>query len=140
MALKWKPGMSVGEENIDNQHKKLIDQINKLIKALNSNQELSAVRDVVRFLGDYVDEHFTYEEKYMENIKFSGIEDHKKIHANFVKFMMEFKDGVDKLDPKSGSLSSELNALAEKAKKFLGDWLINHILTEDQEYVISVKK
>ena len=88
MALKWKPGMSVGEENIDNQHKKLIDQINKLIKALNSNQELSAVRDVVRFLGDYVDEHFTYEEKYMEKIKFSGIEDHKKIHANFVKFMI----------------------------------------------------
>ena len=48
--------------------------------------------------------------------------------------MLEFKEEVGKLNPSSGSLSIDLKALGEKAKKFLGDWLINHILGDDQEY------
>ncbi|MBT3985745.1 hemerythrin family protein [archaeon] len=114
--------------------------MNKLITTLNSNQELSAVRDVVKFLGEYIDEHLSYEEEYMEKINFPSLEEHKKIHAKFIGFMDNIKEEVDNLDPKSGVLSTDLKNLGEKAKKFLGDWLINHILTMDQEYANFAKK
>jgi len=137
MAFEWTPNMSVGDETIDNQHKKLLKQVNKLIDALNVRSELSAVRETVSFLGKYVEEHLRYEEKYQEEHNYPGLEEHKKIHAGFEKFYEEYSKefkGIKQLS------SDTARQLAEKAREFLGEWLMNHIAGDDHKFYEYIKK
>jgi hemerythrin-like metal-binding protein len=132
----WTPKLSVNEETMDSQHKRLLDYINKLVKELSrgAGADLRLIRETIDFLGKYAQEHFSYEEGYMKKIKYPGFDRHKKIHKDFVKFYEKYK-GELKLAFKSKTfLSGGLLKLAEKAKKFLGEWLVNHIGIEDHKY------
>ncbi len=56
--------MSVGEDMIDSQHKKLLAQINKLMEILSSlDADMVSLRETIHFLYTYIKEHFVYEEK-----------------------------------------------------------------------------
>ncbi|MBN1896493.1 MAG: hemerythrin family protein [Candidatus Aenigmarchaeota archaeon] len=138
--VAWNSSMSVGEETIDTQHKKLIGQINKLIDILSSlNVDMGSLRETGHFLYTYIKEHFAYEEEYMEKNDFPGLEGHKKIHANFIQFYKDFQTEL-KEDMTSGNFSSlEIEKLMEKIKKYLLDWLVQHIKGIDQEYAKYIK-
>lgn len=133
--VEWTPALSVGEETIDGQHRKLIDEINKIIDAIASlNVGMGHLRQTIHFLYTYMTEHFAYEEKYMAEHGYPGLEGHRKTHADFVQFYRDFQaDLKEKMT--SGNFSSvEVNMLLEKAKKHLLDWLIQHIQGVDRQY------
>jgi hemerythrin len=138
--VEWDPSLSVGEETIDNQHKRLIAQINKLIDILSSlDVDIGALRETGHFLYTHIMEHLTYEEKYMEENNYPGLEDHKKAHRDFIQFykdiQSELKEGMT-----SGNFTSiEIGKLMEKIKKYLLDWLVQHIKSVDQEYAKYIK-
>lgn len=143
-GIKWVSAMSMDEKTIDSQHKSLIDEINELIKNLNANSSLTIDRQVLHFLGEYAKEHFSYEERYMEKIGFPGLAKHRKLHEGFIVFFNNFSKKFNealytKLAP--GELTSEkLVQLAEECKKFLGLWLIDHIMKVDKQYADFAKK
>ena len=141
MELKWIPSMSVGEKTIDGQHKTLLDQINKLVQILSSLEEvnMASLRETIHFLYTYFNNHFSYEEAYMAKNKFPDFEKHKKVHKGFVRFYEDFqKELKEKITSKDFS-SIEIKELLTKVKKYLGDWLINHIKRMDQEYAKYIK-
>jgi hemerythrin-like metal-binding protein len=140
MEIGWEPSMSVGEETIDSQHKKLLTQINKLIQILPSlDVNMAQLRETIHFLYDYIKEHFNYEEKYMAENNFPGLEVHKGIHQKFVQFYEDFqKELKEKITSKNFS-SVEIKELLKKAKKYLSDWLIHHIKGIDQEYAKYIR-
>ncbi|MBU2589735.1 MAG: bacteriohemerythrin [Nanoarchaeota archaeon] len=135
MELKWNPSLSVGEKIIDNQHKKLLNQINKLKLALESPKlDIGYIREANHFLYNYFREHFTYEEEYMLKNNFPGLEKHKKTHQSFIDFYDTFQlEFRKKLDDKFFS-TIEIKDLIKKIKVYLNDWLINHIKGNDQIY------
>ncbi len=134
-SIEWDQSMSVNEETIDTQHKTLIAQINKLIDILSSlSVDMGSLRETGHFLYTYIKEHFAYEEKYMEENNFPGLANHKKIHADFIQFYKDFQAEL-KEEMTSGNFSSvEIEKLMEKIKKYLLDWLVQHIKGIDQEY------
>jgi len=140
MEVEWDPSMSVGEDTIDRQHKKLLAQINKLVEILSSlDINMGPLRETIHFLYTYIKEHFSYEEKYMEEHNYPGLENHKKKHQIFVQFYEDFQKEL-KVKMSSGDFSSiEIKDLLEKIKKYLLDWFIQHLKVEDQKYAKYIK-
>jgi hemerythrin len=134
MKIEWDERMSVGEDAIDSQHKKLLTHLNKLIENIATESEVMAVRETLEFLKNYIDEHFTYEEKYMQEYDYPGLYEHKKVHQEFVIFLQKFREDFEAVYSEGEAVSVKLEALAEKAQKFLGDWFVRHILGDDMGY------
>ncbi len=135
MKLVWDSTMSVGEDTIDSQHKKLLAQINKLIEILSSlDVNIGSLREANHFLYTYIKEHFVYEEEYMEKNNFPGLEKHRKTHQGFVQFYEDFQKDFRAEIISENFSSIEIKELMKKIKKYLLQWLISHIKGMDQEY------
>ena len=70
MAIKWTEDLSVGFDRIDDQHKELIERLDKFIQAMTEGKGRNEVEDVIKFLGKYVEEHFSTEETYMSKFDY----------------------------------------------------------------------
>lgn len=64
-AVVWSSEFEVGVELIDRQHRELIDRINKLLAAIREGRGREETFKVMRFLQEYVVEHFSAEERFM---------------------------------------------------------------------------
>jgi hemerythrin len=118
--------MSVDESHIDNQHKKLLSQINKIIYAMTFGVTSKEVAEAIHFFDEYVKDHFTYEEKYMKDHNFPDFDEHKKRHEEFIKSNIEFKKKLKNgVDPRE---------LIFDIETYIGQWWIKHIGKEDKKY------
>ncbi len=129
MALiVWDSNLDTGIEVIDNQHKRIVEYINKLdvAREMHSQEEVGRVLDE---LVDYTLSHFTFEESLMEEAGYPFINAHKKVHQLFVKrvgdYMQRYKMGED---------------ITEELLNTLKAWLINHIRNDDNDYSQIVKE
>lgn len=127
-SLTWNDGMSVGIDAIDNDHKKIISIINKLIRASHHSLTDDFLNDVFGELEHYVQTHFNREEALMASIDYKQLEAHKRTHAQFVQKIPELKAQL---------LTNNSYDVAEDINLFLHDWIINHILTTDMDYAAS---
>ena len=122
--INWSDDLSVGIMEIDNQHKKLIDIINRLNDAMKTGQGAQAVGGILQELVAYTREHFSNEEKYFEKFGYEKREEHVERHEEFVERIELFRNNFA---AKKLGLSTELFM-------FLRDWLVKHIKVEDQKY------
>lgn len=123
--IKWDDKYSVKNEKIDNQHKKLVALINKLNAAMLLGQSKNIIEEIIAELADYTVTHFTDEEKHMESIGYSDLENHKKIHKNFVNQVLKVQNDI-----KSGKSTVSIELI-----DFLKQWLVEHIMETDKKYV-----
>lgn len=117
---------TVGVELIDEQHKMLIQHLNKLIKSLEPSQGLTEVANTLSFLIDYTHFHFSEEEKHMAEHNYPGLEQHKKKHDGFKTTLSNLEEEF-KEDGATHVLADSINTL-------LANWLINHICKVDVEF------
>ena len=122
--IQWNEEMSVHNEEIDAQHKKLIFILNNLQVAVAERQNREVLSKIIEELLDYTQYHFSTEEKHLHLLEPKLAVKHKQEHDYFVGKIKEFKDGY-----KSGRLLLSLDVL-----DFLNDWLVNHIMGIDQIY------
>ena len=122
--INWTEEMSVNIEEIDNQHKKLIDLINELFSAMLDGNAQKIIDKTVNDLIDYTDYHFTTEENYFENHSYPGSHNHKIQHSYFKDEILIFKNEL--LNGKTTVPMDVFN--------FLKDWLTEHILNSDKKY------
>ncbi len=123
--LEWSDKLSVNVDEIDAQHKKLIDLINRLNDAWKNDFKREDVRSVFMELIDYTKYHFSSEEKYMEENGYPDLEAHKKQHEKFVK----------KLQNLQSKCSYNSKEVYTDLLSFLSNWIVVHIMHSDQEYV-----
>lgn len=124
--LKFEPNMSVGIDVLDNQHKSLIDALNRLMDALWDGKGKEEVCNSIKFLIEYTVTHFNDEEDWMRRYNFSELEGHKLIHQQFVRRVQEL--GKACIEDKIAS------DLAISTFYDTWDWLKNHILNTDMRY------
>jgi len=125
MALfEWREEYSVNVDEIDQQHKKLIQMINDLHTAMKEKKAKDVIEDVLKRMESYVEEHFNTEEKYFDKFDYPEAEEHIQEHDQFVEKVEEFIE--DYMDGKM--------MLSMKLINFLKDWLTNHIKGTDQKY------
>lgn len=125
MKLQWEDKYSVGVKLIDDQHKMMFDTINKLIDVLGSVPQKIEVDKIIAELVEYKKFHFVTEEKYFDEFNYENAEEHKIKHK-------DFNNKLDGLVSRNGDDSI---TLAFGLVDFLEDWLLDHLMTEDQKYV-----
>jgi len=124
----WTEDMSVGEIAIDGQHKRLLGAVNDLIDGIVNGINDSKLAETIDFLDNYIYSHLEYEEKYMSEIDFPGLEEHSKIHKDFIEKYNEFKRKIE------GDFDS--TTLAMEIETYIGNWWLEHIGIEDKKYYI----
>ncbi|WP_031478932.1 bacteriohemerythrin [Maridesulfovibrio frigidus] len=123
--LTWKNDYSVGVKKIDDEHKTLIDMINKAYDSVEAMKEEEILAELVDEMRNYAMTHFATEEMYMKHHKYPHAETHRKQHNEFMIHVAS----TDNL------LSSDKNEIDPiKVFKYLADWLRNHILITDKKF------
>jgi len=120
--IKWTPDLSLNHTVIDEQHQKLFDIVNQLIKNVNIDQAL--IEKTLIELKTYSELHFEEEEAIMADRNYPGLEDHKFEHRFFIRRITSFCKQV----------TDEKQKLSEKMLEFLSDWVKHHTFKEDQDY------
>ena len=80
MALQWRNALSVGNEMIDNDHKKLFALINEVEVALSGDNPVAEALGAIDGLATYTQEHFFREESIMINLRYVKFDHHKNAH------------------------------------------------------------
>lgn len=117
----WAENLRVGVDPIDKDHQALISLTNRISY---DDIKVDELNDIVMELIEYTRFHFRREEAIMEICEYPDLENHKKLHSGIAK-------NIDKLADNWREDHSPETLL--KLRKFMRDWLIDHVLTEDME-------
>ncbi|MGA2832656.1 MAG: bacteriohemerythrin [Terracidiphilus sp.] len=119
----WSDNLSVGVKASDDDHKKLIDILNRLYDGMKSGQGRDVVGKVLDDLISYTKFHFSREEELFTKTGYPAVE-HKEEHRLLVKQVEDLR-----LRFKSGE-----NSISVETLDFLKDWLTIHIQGTDKKY------
>lgn len=122
--ITWNPTFSVGIAEVDEQHKKLIDIINRLFDAMKKGKGKLVLVPVVRELVDYTVYHFGTEESLFREYGYPESEEHKREHDEFTRRTIDFLE-----DSNRGQKMITVDVL-----DYLTEWLRHHILEQDKKF------
>ncbi len=131
MAVEWTPDLATGVSAIDEQHKELFRRIDHLLEAWKQGDAGIEVDRVIRFLNDYVVEHFGNEEQFMTQFAYGSASAHKAQHELFVATFVKLKNRYMAEGPTPD--------LLEDTNQLLVDWLKNHIKYADKALGLYLK-
>jgi hemerythrin len=123
--LEWNDSLSVGIEEIDNQHKALVGLLNQLHTAIHEKHGSSACMEILDKLVEYTRVHFTVEESLMRILGYPEYADHLEEHEKLIAQVVELQHKL-----KSGKANISFELL-----HFLRGWLTHHIMESDKAYV-----
>ncbi len=107
MTIQWNDAMSVGNADIDNEHKQLIKLINQAEVALEERENHDALLAVLGELVKYTRYHFDREEIIQLNIKYPDYVEHKLEHQELVENLEEFMRHFEVASEKNDEPASE---------------------------------
>ena len=119
--LEWTDELSIGIACIDDDHKILLDQVNKCQKLIAG--EDGNLGDILDNLSSYTASHFKREESVMELCGYPGLANHRQVHRLLIKQLAEKRQLYQK-----GMLNEQTLLV------FLNSWLVDHIKTMDRAY------
>ena len=126
MELTWSEAWSVGDAQLDAEHRRLVD----LVNAIRGARSGAGCRDLDPFLHEVVSElvayaegHFRHEEARMTAAGFPDLERHRRNHLSFRSRVMAL-----------AAEAREPGPALEDFHAFLVAWLRHHVLEEDQAY------
>lgn len=128
--IDWDDSFSVGISIIDEQHKKLINIINKTTDMVRYSSDPEEILEILDEMTEYAKEHFLTEEAYMLKFRCPGYTLHKEEHFNFSNKTINYRNKITHDD----------SQIACEILEFLKKWLVDHILVTDKEYIDCFKK
>jgi hemerythrin-like metal-binding protein len=118
--IEWDPTLSVGVDSIDQQHRFLVELINKIAECVRTKRT-EKIGQAFHFLREYTVYHFNEEEAYMHKVGYPGLAEQKKAHLELKQRVKEFQDNFYRKADMSEGVVLE----------FLRHWLIDHVLHMD---------
>jgi hemerythrin-like metal-binding protein len=128
-VLQWSDNYSVGNLEIDQQHKQLFSMFAQLVDGIEKGGASFHLEQVFTQLYGYIKNHFRYEERVMKKADFPGFSNHKKKHEKIKNRLKKYRDEFNQAKGK------KKDKVASDVALFLQDWLQEHIKGEDQQYV-----
>lgn len=123
-AFVWNSRFETGIASVDEQHRRLVDIVNRIGEALiDGNATDDSISKIFDELAQYATYHFEDEERLMAQADIASrhIELHHQHHQQFVEQLTSMWKG-----------RAELGNPADVLHGFLSSWLTFHILEEDQ--------
>jgi hemerythrin-like metal-binding protein/PAS domain S-box-containing protein len=126
MAIfQWTDNFRTGLDEVDQQHRRLVDMLNELDEARTIGGDTRLVLQLLDGLADYTQYHFASEEKLMADPSFDRDERnrHQARHQDFIKKVGDIQI-LARQKPE---------VVSDDLVDFLAHWLIEHILGTDQK-------
>lgn len=122
--FQWRREYNTNIKEMDAHHRELFQTANKLYEEILSGRNQAVLEDTLNFMIRYTEDHFSQEEKLMEDYDFPEYETHIKHHVRLIHEVQELK-----AKHAAGEMRMDMGII-----NFLKDWIINHILIEDRKY------
>lgn len=122
--INWTKELSIGNEVIDEEHKKLVLIFNKLVELEYNSRTREDFAKLLSDMTDYGLSHFRKEEDYMRRMHYPKFDIHLAAHNDYIYKVAMYN--VDLLERNYVQLSEII--------LFLRQWWTNHIQKEDREY------
>ena len=123
--MPWTDDLAVGIAEIDQQHHWLLDRTNELFDCLAQDEpDHGQVGELLESLVDYTVNHFVAEEELLQRHVYPEFSAHKAQHDSFTASLMAMLHRHEE-----GDVSGV------EALDLLVNWLLDHIVRVDQEYV-----
>lgn len=122
--ITWTDDLSVGIEEIDEQHKVLVGLLNDLDRAIRERHGNEACLAILDRLVEYTRIHFAVEESLMRIFEYPDYENHKAEHEELVDEVLSMRHEV----------IDNQRRISFKLLHFLKMWLTQHIMDSDKEY------
>lgn len=123
--------LETGNAIIDKEHRELLEAVNTLMDACGKGQGRSALEPAVKFLLNYVDQHFAHEEQLQKQSNYPGLAAHRAFHENYKKTLREVAAAI----PPAGPTIADLNNINMQVGV-----LVSHIKTEDKRLGAHLKQ
>lgn len=129
MSITWTPELSVGVEEIDNQHKELYRNVDLFFEHIKKGIGNGDLANLFEYLETYVTTHFSMEEKYMTKFHVNGCgyehaKEHKAEHRAFLRDFTAFKEEILENGPTSH--------LVDELQEWILNWLTGHLGRTDR--------
>ncbi len=134
MKITFSDNLITGNKTIDDQHRELIARIDKFVKVCEDGDGKVTAINMLDYLAEYTEFHFTAEEKLQQDAGYPGYADHKAKHDEFKGTITVLHNYLDELDGPD-------QAFVDQVKTKVIDWLFGHIETYDRsvaEYIFLV--
>ena len=119
--IVWSHILSVEVDEIDEDHRKLVNIFNILNHAVTEGESPEYLAAVLAELINCTVWHFSHEERLMLKYGYQGIEEHKADHQELIKGVKEVQEEILQAN----------EPVSEEHIVFLERWLTEHILTSD---------
>jgi len=126
--IEWSDGFSVGVKTFDDQHKRILGLVNKLIDTPNLDSNSVIITEMISKMIDYAKTHFEDEERLMLEHNYPDYIDQRVHHGEFIEKTGAF------IEQTAQTTSEGEESVPESILIYLEDWWINHILKEDMAY------
>jgi hemerythrin len=123
--MQWNDRMSVGIEQFDDDHKKLVSMLNNLFDGMQSGKAKDVLGPILDELVAYTKTHFAREEEAMAKLGYQEFASHKREHDDLTQQVIDVQTKFHK--DLTASLSMEV-------MNFLKNWLVKHIQGTDRKY------
>lgn len=130
--IQWSRWMSVGIDDLDEDHRVLIAIVNKLYDDANRN-DADVIAGILDELIAYTRHHFAAEEACMEQANYPTFAAHKALHDSLTRQVEIYRESF---------LANRQGITGEEVFIFCADWLGKHILKEDTrfgEYAVTAE-
>ncbi len=119
--IVWSKVLSVGVEEIDEDHRKLVGIFNILNHAVQDGESPEYLAATLEELINCTVWHFSHEERLMLKYRYPQLAEHQAEHRDLIQSAKELRQELMRAD----------RAVADEQILFLERWLTEHILTTD---------
>jgi hemerythrin len=120
--IQWDETMDLGMDELDEQHRELIDLINEAFEAIQRHDE-PLMTTLIEKMRDYSEVHFQAEEAVLRSRGYPDIEAHAAQHRAYAQKVDDFRRDM--------FVKTNLSQVFI----FLSRWLTNHIMQEDRKFI-----
>lgn len=128
--FKWSPDYSVNIKTIDDQHRELVNILNRLFIAVSRREGDKAIAGILDALLCYTRTHFALEERLMQQANYRDYEAHKQEHNKLIA----------QLDQLCRKHMLEEKPIYFEMMSFLKTWLKEHIQGVDRKYSTALQQ
>ncbi len=137
--ILWDENLLTGIEEIDNQHKDIVDAVNELCCVVIENKNKAEIKKILKKLDSYVANHFQTEENYMEQYGYKNILEHKDAHRYFTKTYEQIRYSYFYVNVDNNPKEEIINTYSLHLCLILSDWIKIHFPIFDKEFADFIK-
>jgi hemerythrin-like metal-binding protein len=128
-SIVWSDDFLIGIEQLDYEHRCLIEDINKLHGELFAHADMGRIEDTLGSIHVRMQAHFALEESVMLTHKYPHYPEHKAEHERLLDEYAERRTTFER-DRNLGD--------REAIQHILREWIVTHILTSDKKMSLMV--